>query len=162
MARRLPYTEGDWFAVPLKDYGFALGVIARASKRGKVVFGYFFGPKHPSLPALSDVEHLVSRDAIMSGRFGDLGLYDGSWKILGKRSIWDRNEWPMPRFCRREELTKKLFVVEYDDQDPLLRKSEKLTSDTECKDLLPDGVDGAGAVEIGLTHLLSEKNSNDT
>jgi len=40
------YSEGDWFAVPLRGGGFAAGVIARAMPRKEgVLLGYFFGPR---------------------------------------------------------------------------------------------------------------------
>jgi hypothetical protein len=29
------YSEGDWFAVPLRDDGFALGIVARANPEGR-------------------------------------------------------------------------------------------------------------------------------
>ena len=32
MAARVRYSEGDWFAVPLRDGGFAVGLIARANR----------------------------------------------------------------------------------------------------------------------------------
>jgi hypothetical protein len=34
MARSLPYALGDVVAVPLRDHGFALGVVARADGKG--------------------------------------------------------------------------------------------------------------------------------
>ncbi|MGH9822314.1 MAG: Imm26 family immunity protein [Blastocatellia bacterium] len=53
--RKLPYVEGDWFAVPLDDQGYALGMIARARPRGRMLFGYFIGPRRREAPALAEV-----------------------------------------------------------------------------------------------------------
>jgi hypothetical protein len=45
---KLPYSEGSVFVVPLRKGGCARGVIARASRRGRVILGYFFGPRFAS------------------------------------------------------------------------------------------------------------------
>jgi hypothetical protein len=37
-----PCEEGDLFAVPLRDGGYGIGVVARVGRRG-VLVGYFFG-----------------------------------------------------------------------------------------------------------------------
>ncbi|WP_425308290.1 Imm26 family immunity protein [Ammonicoccus fulvus] len=65
--------EGDWFAVPLRKGGYAVGLIARANRDG-VLLGYFFGPRREAVPSLSDVEELTPDDAIRVGKFGHLGL----------------------------------------------------------------------------------------
>ena len=44
------YREGDWFAVPSRDGGFAVGVIARANPGG-VLLGYSFGTLRSEIPA---------------------------------------------------------------------------------------------------------------
>ena len=111
------YREGDWFAVPLLDDGFAVGVIARANARG-VVLGYFFGPRRFELPTLRDVEMLTPDESLLIGTFGHLGLKSGSWPILGRLADWDRNTWRMPAFARFEELTGKWFKMFYADDDP--------------------------------------------
>lgn len=43
MARN--YREGSRFAVPLRQGGYAVGLVARVNPRG-VLLGYFFGPRH--------------------------------------------------------------------------------------------------------------------
>jgi hypothetical protein len=40
---KLPYSEGSVFLVPLRKGGYARGVVARASPKGKGLLGYFFG-----------------------------------------------------------------------------------------------------------------------
>ncbi len=39
------YPDGSVFLVPLKDSGFARGVVARSAPGGKLLLGYFFGPR---------------------------------------------------------------------------------------------------------------------
>jgi hypothetical protein len=70
------YTEGTCFYVPLRNGGFARGVVTRMDGNGGI-FAYFFGPKlnQPENP----FDHLQWRDSILSGRCGDLGLLKGAW-----------------------------------------------------------------------------------
>jgi hypothetical protein len=121
---RVNYQEGDWFAVPLRDGGFAVGVVAREPE--SCVAGYFFGPRCDELPTLNDVRDLRPHDAILVGKFGHLGLSQGKWSILGRLDIWDRAGWPMLVLVRYEELTGRSFHVYYDDDDPakLLREEQ--------------------------------------
>ena len=60
LARR-NYAAGDWFAVPLREGGFAVGVVALAQADG-VLRGYLFGLKREDMPQLIDVEHLMASD----------------------------------------------------------------------------------------------------
>jgi site-specific DNA recombinase len=55
---KLPYEEGDWFAIPVKESGYATGLIARAANNGKILLGYFFGPLRKSPPSIKDVANL--------------------------------------------------------------------------------------------------------
>jgi hypothetical protein len=54
-SQKINYREGDWFAVPLRDGGYAVGLVARMDNRGGVL-GYFFGPRRDDVPSPSDVE----------------------------------------------------------------------------------------------------------
>jgi hypothetical protein len=100
------YGEGDWFAVPLREGGFAVGVIARAMphKEG-ILLGYFFGPRRDDVPTLDELKSLSASDAVLVDRFGHLGLVRGTWPLLGRIDGWDRGAWPTPAFGRFEELT---------------------------------------------------------
>jgi hypothetical protein len=145
--------EGDWFAVPLRDGGFAVGVVARANRKGGM-FGYFFGPKRAEVPALGDMTGLTAEDAVLVGKFGDLGLHEGSWPLLGPCPHWDRGRWPMPPLIRYEELTGRSFRVYYADDDPgkMIRKEQIPAGSTEHGP--EDGLMGAGFVEKRLTRVL--------
>jgi hypothetical protein len=91
----LPYSEGSAFVVPLRSGGYARGVVARAAPKGKVLFGYFFGPILASQDEAT-LDGLRPTDAILRVRFGDLGLVQGDWPTLGFIPGWRRSEWPMP------------------------------------------------------------------
>lgn len=155
MARR-NYAVGDWFAVPLREGGFAVGVVARAQADG-VLLGYFFGPKRDEVPELSDVEHLAASDAVLVCKFGHLGLVKKKWPVLGCLQGWDPQLWPMPTFVRFEELTGRSFRVIYADEDPnRLLREEQIPAGT-AEQGPKDGLLGAGAAEIALTSLLARE-----
>jgi hypothetical protein len=147
------YRQGDWFAVPLREGGFGVGVVARASAGG-VLLGYFFGRKFDHVPSSDEVGGLTAADAVVVRRFGHLGLVQGTWPILGGLTARAADAWPMPVFIRYEELTGRSFRVFYADDDPneLVREEEVLPGEAEQDP--KDGMLGAGAVEKLLTALL--------
>ena len=146
--------EGDWFAVPLRNGGWGVGVVARANPKG-VLFGYFFRPRRTSVPDVVDLGGLTTSDAELVGRFGHLGLRDGTWPLLGRLGQWDREAWPMPPFVRYEELTGRSFRVVYDDDDPDKVLREELVPPGTAEQGPKDGLMGAGFVEKVLTSLLA-------
>lgn len=157
MKKKLPYQEGDWFAVPLRSDGYAVGVVARITKSyaGGIV-GYFFGPKRDAIPSLDEMKLLRPEQALWKYNFGDLSLLEGKWPIIGKLPDWERSEWPVPLFVRHDSLSGNAWVVEYDDDDPDQIISEMPVNFEDVRDLPRAGSAGAGAVEIVLTKLLDE------
>jgi hypothetical protein len=152
--RTVSYSEGDWFAVPLRDGGFAVGVIARANSDG-VLFGYFFGPRRTEPPSLDEVATLSPADAVMVRKFGHLGIRQGTWPILGQIPGWASEDWPMPPFVRYEELTGRSFRVFYKDDDPNVLLREEQVDPGADEQGPKDGLLGAGAVERVLTKQLA-------
>jgi hypothetical protein len=154
-ARRLPYREGTWFAVPLRSGGYTAGLVARTTRNGKVILCYFFGPRRSAVPVLADVARLTRTDAIRAWRIGDLHLMSGQWPILGAVEGWKRADWPMPTFLRTELLTEPLhrWRVEYDDVDPSRVVQETRATDADLG-LEPASLSGAGSVELKLDGLL--------
>lgn len=152
--KRLPYQEGDWIAVPLRNGGYALGLVGRMDGQGGIV-GYFFGPRQREVPHLTDAHGLAPIDAILIRRFGDLELIRGNWPILGRLPGWDRNVWPLPSFGRIALDNSWATRVEY-DETTLDFVREVPVSLEEAQQLPEDGLSGAGAVEIRLTKLLTE------
>lgn len=151
---KINYRQGDWFAVPLREGGFALGVVARANPGG-VLLGYFFGPRREDVPKAADAVGLRASEAVLVRKFGHLGLTQGNWPLLGQLEGWDPREWPMPSFVRYEELTGRSFKVIYDDSDPNRLIREQQVSPGESEQAPKDGLLGAGAAEKILTGLLS-------
>jgi hypothetical protein len=102
---KLPYAEGTWFAVPLRDGGYASGLVSRMAPTGRVLLGYFFGPRRAAAPRLEDVRGLVPADAVLVQRFGDLYLIERRWPILGRYKDWQRDAWPIPLLVASSNLT---------------------------------------------------------
>ena len=63
--------------------------------------------------------------------------------------------WPMPVFVRYEELTGRSLHVHYDDDDPNRRIRESPVEPGLAEQGPPDGLMGAGFVELRLTALLT-------
>jgi hypothetical protein len=150
---KVSYREGDWFVVPLRDGGFAAGVVARANSAG-VLFGYFFGPRRAAVPTLPDLGGLRADQAVLAGKFGHMSLRNGTWRLLGRSSGWDREQWRIPALIRYEELTGRSFKVIYDDGDPNRVLREEQVSAGTSEQGPKDGLMGAGFVEVRLTSLL--------
>lgn len=151
--KKLPYSEGSVFLVPLEGGGYARGVVARLAPKGKVLLGYFFGPR---LASDSDVKstNLRAEEAVLCIRFGDLGLIKNLWPIVGSIAQWDRTKWLMINTVRRDVLgMPKPILVRYDDGDPSKVVAEEvLDSDRE----LPiDGLAGYRFVEAVLSKKLA-------
>jgi hypothetical protein len=144
--------EGDLFAVPLREGGYALGVVARKN-RSSILFGYFFGPRREAIPAIDDVGRLSPSEAVLVARFGYLGLRDGTWPILGSVNSWIREAWPIPEFCRTEVPGGRTWKVTYADNLAAPIHEERCSAEVAAT-LRPDSLAGAGAVEIQLTELL--------
>ncbi len=150
---KLPYGEGDWIAVPLQSGGFGVGVIARASKRGKVLFGYFFGPRLNYLPTIDSARDHVAQNAKLVAIFGDHSLYCHEWRVLGHDSRWDRLKWPMPYFSRVDERGKAV-KVRYSEDDPSVCFEEKPCSIDEARTYLEDSMLGSHILAQLLDELL--------
>jgi hypothetical protein len=153
--KKFPFHDGDWFAVPLRGGGFAIGVLARVSKSG-VLFGYFFGPKRSAVPALEDTKGRTSFGAVLICQFGHLGLTRGTWPVLGHDPNWTQTLWPVPELHRHEGLTGKSYLVKYSDDDRLELVGEREVSYDEADRAPSEALFGNGAVEIRLTRLLDQ------
>jgi hypothetical protein len=150
----LSYKEGTLFAVPLRRGGYAVGVVARTSPDG-IMLAYFFGPARKTVPTADEVSGLRPGDALRVARVGDLSLVDKTWPLIGQLQSWNRHEWVMPPFVRRDDVTKKAWRVQYSDTDANRVASEETMAYPQASEFERDAVLGAGAAEIRLTKLLA-------
>ena len=146
------FTEGTWFALPLRSRGFAVGVIARVASSGGIVLAYFFPKVWDHAPSMSDVKGLKPETAVRVLRVGDLSLVQGTWPVIGLDPAWRRGEWAVPEFIRRDDLSRRAWRVRYSDRDVNVVEFE---TPTEYEtNLERDAVLGSGAAELVITKLL--------
>lgn len=153
--KKLPYSGGTLFAVPLREGGgYALGLVTRTAPGGKVLLVSLFDQRLDHVPDLAEVEQILPRRVLKSIRIGDLGLINGDWPIIGQLKGWDEAAWPMPAFIRRDPLSKRAWRTIYDPSDPgRVEQEEAVPFDSAGMDV--DALHGAGAVEILATKLLA-------
>ncbi|WP_394540198.1 immunity 26/phosphotriesterase HocA family protein [Lysobacter enzymogenes] len=146
------YSEGTWFAVPLRNGGFATGIVTRKSKKGGVVVAYYFRPLRDTPSTMEEVAPLSVADALIALRSGDVSIKKGLWPIIGHTTSFSREEWPTPLFMRKQEIGDKAYAMAYDDEDvSVLLREELVAYDAN---LSPGGLHGDGAVELILTSAL--------
>lgn len=148
----LPYREGSLFAVPLRNGGYATGLVARLSPQGKIMLAYLFGPKFEKLPTLEQVQGLRASDALKAIRTGDMALDNGRWPIIGDAATFDRADWPVPVFIRRADALKRAWRATYSDDPAKPEKEVSVPYETEGLEL--DTLYGYGSTELLLTKLL--------
>jgi hypothetical protein len=152
--KRLRYTEGSWFVVPLSSGRHAIGIVARRSRPAGVVLGYFFcGPGDS--PTMADVAALSAEDAVAIRRFGDLGLIRGEWPIIGVHGSWNRAQWPVPEFVRRDPVSGLAQLITYSDDDVSLEVGFRWCDPSV--DAIKDSMLGAGALEMLLDQECSRR-----
>ena len=148
MKRKL--SEGSVFMLPLRDNGFAVGVLARFSRTG-ICYGYFFGPRIDAEGEI-DFSQLKPEKAILEGMFGDLELRRGGWKQVGEINNWDRVYWNLKPLSRIDEHAGRAWLSFYDDKLHCIKEHEITVE--EAGKYPYDRMMGAGAVEIRLTNLI--------
>lgn len=148
------YVNGTWFSIPLPSGGLACGVVARSKARAPVALGYFFGPRRDHPATITEVAGYSPIDAVLVKRFGDLGLMDGSWPVIGRSESWETADWPNPVFEMEDPLRDNLWWrLTYADTDPMqeLTRTSSRTSDPR---LPRSGSSNKGAIEAVLDRLL--------
>jgi hypothetical protein len=102
--------------------GYALGVIARTAKKSQsTLFGYFQPETRGDSGALG-CRRFTTENTVWACVFGDVGLYGGSWVVLGRLADWDRDAWRMPAFVHRDSLVGLFGLVEYQGERPSRRR----------------------------------------
>ncbi len=71
---------------------------------------------------------------------------------------WDKGDWPTPKFVRQDPLSKKAWLISYDDNDPGIEVGEE-RCDFDVAGYERASLCGAGFVEIALTKLLQPKSA---
>jgi hypothetical protein len=154
MAKRLPYKQGDWFSVPLRTTGYAVGCITRIAPRGKLLVGYFFGPVRDRVPSPRELAALSPNDAVLICRFSDLAFLGSEWTLIGRPDPDSAGEWVMPEFERRDAITGGMRLIRYRDDDPRIEIEAIAATKGDARGVALDGAWGSGAVGEKLTTAL--------
>jgi len=157
--KHIQYHEGQWFAVPLRQGGYALGIIVRGSYKTKGGLGYFFGPKYEDVPGDKATWEKHPGEALLIARFGDLGIIRGSWPLIQSTRPFSKEKWPIPKFGTEVPFPPgKGFIRDYEQASSgeLICIRQTLV-DADDLQGFPEDVDmGGGSVEIKLTKLLDD------
>jgi hypothetical protein len=150
------YSEGSLFGIPTKPEGYALGLIARCTQKSPTCLGFFFKPKYRSLPSLEQIQ-LNANDAVLVCWFGDLGLINGDWPIIGPLKNFKQDDWPVPLFRRIDLLdSTNGWLIEYPQNLPIFGVPirEIKVDVNSLAEFADEELFGSGALEITLSKLL--------
>jgi hypothetical protein len=158
--KHIRYAEGQWFAVPLKDGGYALGIIVRGSSKTRGGLGYFFGPRYPDVPDEDETWRKQPADAVLVAWFLDDGISWGQWPLIPSTRPFRREEWPVPAFWRFEpgNLGKGWVVAYRQDDDGSKIPEQQTYVDAKRAGRLPDDrVDSFAGIESRLETIFSDQ-----
>jgi hypothetical protein len=149
------YTEGDCFIFPLRDGGFARGIVVRMDTLGGIL-GYFYGPILQTSEEAKITNDLIPANAIYVHFCGDLGLVDDkyAWHVIGKIPDWSRKNWSMPIFGSVDLLRPSRGEIRIYDEDTLQLLRIKVVTASEAKQYPEDGVGGCGFIEKQVSKIL--------
>jgi hypothetical protein len=150
--KKIKVKEGDVFAVPLRQGGYTIGLIARRHKTSSL--GYFFDRIYLSPPEELNVADINKWKVALIGQFSALGIEEGEWPLLKKNFDFIRKEWPIPVLKMQDPLSEKYFAVIYDDT--LFNEERHLITKEEADKLFGHGVYGYGALEKKLSSILAD------
>lgn len=150
MSHSLDLQEGAVFLVPLPTSGYGVGVLVRTNKKGQA-FGFFFGPCVENAGQVV-IENLKPANVMLMCRFGDYGLFNGRWPIIGHIKDWKINRWDLPKFVRPHDYENLKYLTEYNDR--LQAVSEHVVDAQSVSHLPEDAQYGSSIVEKKLGELL--------
>jgi hypothetical protein len=158
--KRIKYSEGQWFMVPLLDEGYALGIIVRGNYKTWGGLGYFWEPKYQDIPDESVIWHAEPSNALLIAWFSDIEIGEGKWPLMNSSRPFSRQYWPVPEFKRIDLLHPTMgYKTTYSQDDTGKKqyiKEERMKIEL-LSDLFEDGSYGAEALRIKLTKILSGK-----
>ena len=156
--RRVRYVEGQWFAIPLRNGGYATGRLVRGSIKTHGGLGYFFGPILAEPADVAVVALLKPGQALFVAWFGGLYLYRGRWPLINSAAPFRRTDWPVPLFWQEIPLLPSSgWIIEYsqDDDGSAVELARTATSVSQRREGLQEGgVYGAEAIELRLNRVL--------
>lgn len=147
------YKEGDMFLVPLRESGYAIGLVAVKESGQSGGLGYFFGPKLETQPERLPSLEISPQSAVIVRQFGDRGIITGRWPFIGRLDAFDSSLWTVTKYRHYDDISGKYYLREYTPDYQFI--GEREVDEREAMLHPKDGVAGAGFIEIMLTKLLS-------
>ena len=141
---------GSVVLVPLAPDEFAAGVVIHTDGKGRCA-GAFFGPRVRSTSEV-DIGGLRLEDAEWVCRFGEYGIRNSLWPVIGAIPNWENSPWSVTRFARGHDDPALCYITEYDNV--LNVKSDRVAPASEGRELPEDMSYGSGNVERRLAKLL--------
>lgn len=86
--------------------------------------------------------------------FGDYGLFNRQWKVIGRIENWSRSTWELPPFFRFDEDETFGFLTIYDDTLKFISEKKIGIDDPRARNLPFDSQLGSRIVEQRLLKLL--------
>ncbi len=155
--KKLKYNEGDWFAVPLTNKQFALGLVARVDRNMHEILGYFFGEVFVAVPVLEQEPTYSPADAVLMGWVGERGIVYGTWPLVLRGHSIDKQKWPVPVFAQRDMVHPEMGTwLRYDNDQPssMAPVEGQYVPWSEIAHLPKDGLYGHIALELRLSLIL--------
>ena len=141
---------GSVVLVPLAPDEFAVGVVIHTAGKGCCV-GAFFGPRVRSASEV-DTGGLRLENAVWVCRFGDYGIHNSLWPVIGAIPNWASAPWSVTSFARGHDDPTLCYITEYDNV--LNVKSDRVAPASEGQALPKDSLCGSAIVEKLLAKLL--------
>ena len=149
MAKRIKYSIGDVFSIPLDNDFKGFGRIVKVDK--PLIFIELY--KEKRLNDLNSVDELNTNEPILRIWCVDGGIKKGDWMIIGNIPV--DSDYKMPRFWTKSAMTDNFLLYEAADTFDEL-KNASVINEYEIGDAQPYGVYGDIAVKLVYTRELKD------
>lgn len=150
MKKKINYSIGDIFLVPLRTNGYCVGVIIKMNNQGSVL-GYFLNFRVTNSHEIN-LANINDSNIIFKCLFGDLGLINKEWLIAKDfKAPSELFQLEINGFVRKVDSL--YYLTEYDDLLNII--SEKvLNTINPQNDYIENSLYGYGAVELKLSTII--------
>lgn len=147
---------GTWFALPLEDGRWAVGLVARSSPGFSYGLLYAFGPARQTRPGAAEVAGLTAADADFVAQCELGALAEAQWPVIHADHPFGPAVWPTLRVVRRALGANRLFELEWVDGNRLSHPLGKI-SDQEAAAYPPDTWYGPEGYVIDVSERLDAR-----
>lgn len=123
MGRKVAYVrEGQWFAVPVYDGQYALGLVIRVSSIGIGMISTFFDVISDDPEGLMALLPLDQKTRMFSRKHGHLGFKLKTWVPLNMNPEFCRDRYPLPlyrQYGRDDVFRQAVLIVHPETLQPM-------------------------------------------